>query len=332
MFERGLRGCWASTCQPALLPAREFASMNQEAALPTRGYLICCIERTGSNLLAEALVQTGSAGRPFEYFSPVLQDKPWMRGILGDATMLTGFTQILRAASTPNGVFGAKLHWVHVRYIARALGSAGQALPPVEPGAYLKLMAQIPPLLPTAEFLDLLRTRAGSRPNFMAAFELFSSHVPDLRVIWLRRRNMVARAISHYRALHSNVWSRTKSSVDGAAAGEPVPEFDAVQIHKLHVIGLFQEESWQWLFRELGVTAHCVTYEDLAADYAPTVRGVLEFLGIEGAAETVIAPNLERQADALSKEWEQRYRALSTEVHTRSDIETPASLTDAKAT
>ncbi len=280
------------------------------AWMPTRGYLVCCIERTGSNLLAEALMQTGRAGRPLEYFSPVLQDTPWMRGILGDATMLSGFENILRAGATSNGVFGAKLHWVHVRYLARALSSPGHELPPVEPGAYLKLLAQLPDMMPTAQFLQLLRARAGDRSNFTAVYKLFEAKVPELRVIWLRRENMVARAISHYRALHSKVWSRSSSD----AAVEAVPEFDPVRIHQLYGLGIFQEESWQWLFDQLGVRPHCVTYEELATGYEPTVGGVLTFLGLEEFAGNIGPASLVRQADAVSQEWEMRYRKLSVKA------------------
>ena len=282
------------------------------ACIPSRGYLICCIERTGSNLLAEALLQTERAGRPLEYFSPVLQHTPWMRGILGDATMLSGFANILRAGSTSNGVFGAKLHWVHVRYLARALSSPGGELPVAEPGAYLKLLAQLPELMPTAEFLELLRARAGDRAHFTAVYKLFEAKVPELRVIWLRRQNMVARAISHYRALHSKVWSRSKSAADATA--EIVPEFDPARIHQLYGLGLFQEESWQWLFGELGVTPHCLTYEELAAEYEPTVRGVLKFMGLDQPVGSIGTVSLARQADAVSQEWELRYRELSADA------------------
>ena len=298
----------------------EFAGMNLEAAIPSRGYLICCIERTGSNLLAGALTQTGRAGRPHEYFNPVLQNVPWMRAILGDSTPLTGVTKILRAGATPNGLFGTKLHWGHLRHLARALDSGGQELPTVEPGAALKFLSQFPQMLPTAEFLDLLRARVVSRSNMTAAYAWFESYLPDLRIVWLRRRNMVARAISHYRALHTKEWHRFQAAADGAVTAEPAlqpamaPDFDLARIHQLYGLGLFQEESWQWLFQERGIVPHYVTYEDLDADYEPTVRGVLEFLGVGAAGGTIAPTNLARQADALSQEWETRYRKLSEEA------------------
>ena len=58
--------------------------------MPSRGYLLCCIERTGSNLLTQALTGTGMAGRPLEYFNPAEQETPWMREILGASPMVEG--------------------------------------------------------------------------------------------------------------------------------------------------------------------------------------------------------------------------------------------------
>ncbi len=283
------------------------------ARLPPRGYLVCCIERTGSNLLSEALFHTGVAGQPQEYYSPVLQNSPTMPHLYRDSTLLGGFEKILEAGMTPNGVFGAKLHWAHLRYLAKVLSSPSHEAPTVEPGAYLKFLAQLPVLIPAAELLELLRKRAGDRSDIEAAFALFTARVPDLRLIWLRRQNMVARAISHYRALKSRVWSRLKSAAGSEPADEATPEFDLGLIHQLYVLGLFQEESWQWLFDRLGATPHRVTYEELAASYEPTVRGVLQFLDLEASVQSIPPTNLVRQADAISEEWERRYRELSEE-------------------
>jgi len=35
---------------------------------PVRSYVICCVQRTGSWLLAHTLADTGYAGRPSDYF------------------------------------------------------------------------------------------------------------------------------------------------------------------------------------------------------------------------------------------------------------------------
>jgi trehalose 2-sulfotransferase len=288
--------------------------MSQEVGMPVRGYLICCIERTGDNLLAGALIQSGVAGRPHEYFNPLLQVSPRMRGILGDSTMVAGLPKILRAGTTSNGIFGAMLHWSHLRYLAMVLNDESRGSLPTSPGALLRFLADLPKLMPTAEFLDVLRARAVNRSQFPVAYKFFQPWLPDLRIIWLRRRNMVARAISQFRALHSKVGMRPTATPDDLTVAEPTPDFDLGQIHQLHVLGLFQEESWQWFFSELAITPHCVVYEDLIADYESTVRGVLDFLDLEGTVKSIEPATLLRQADSVSEEYELRYRKLSAEA------------------
>jgi LPS sulfotransferase NodH len=288
--------------------------MNQNTVEPNRGYLICCIERTGSNLLADGLLQTKLAGRPAEYFSPVLQDTPWIRDILGEASMITGLRKILLAATTPNGMCGVKLHWVHIRHLAMALRNGEENLPRPSPGAFSAFLSQMPGLVPTSEFMRILRTRAGERPGFLAPYLMFESHVSNLRVIWLRRKNMVARAISHYRALRSNVWYQSATAQGSAVAVQPPLDFDLEELHRHYCLGLFQEESWQWWFEKLAIQPYSVFYEDLVSDHESTLRGVFRFLDINDQVEAVSAPKLRKQADSLSDEWERRYRQSNEEL------------------
>ncbi|MEL7157611.1 MAG: Stf0 family sulfotransferase, partial [Actinomycetota bacterium] len=41
----------------------------------TRSYLICCVQRTGSWLLAHALADTGWAGTPSDYFDDAERER-----------------------------------------------------------------------------------------------------------------------------------------------------------------------------------------------------------------------------------------------------------------
>ena len=41
---------------------------------PARSYVICCVQRTGSWLLAHTLADTGYAGRPSDYFGDEERD------------------------------------------------------------------------------------------------------------------------------------------------------------------------------------------------------------------------------------------------------------------
>jgi LPS sulfotransferase NodH len=78
-------------------------------------YMICSLPRSGSSLLCEALANTLHAGMPAEYFNPGIVDRFERRWKVDS---FDGYRRELLARKTsPNGVFGLKVHWgQYVRY------------------------------------------------------------------------------------------------------------------------------------------------------------------------------------------------------------------------
>ena len=283
----------------------------EATGLPSRGYLLCGIERTGSNLLALALSGTGIAGRPIEYFNPVMQDKEPIRHILGDTDIVGGLQRVLIAGTTPNGVFGAKVHWPHLRFLGMRM--KGEWSESKRTRMQDLMRSQRPNLLSLRAANELLHSQFSDLRAQAAAYALLRLQLPDLRVIWLKRKNMVARAISHYRALKTSVWFRSAAS-SGAPPGEPHHDFDLAEIHDLYCIGIFQQESWKQFFAEQAISVHSVFFEELSADYESTVRLALKFLEIECSEVAIPEPVSVRQSDAVSEEWEKLYRKSIPEV------------------
>jgi trehalose 2-sulfotransferase len=281
--------------------------------MPSRGYLLCCLERTGSSLLAEALIGTGVAGRPFEYFNPVEQNQPGMPDIHGASNQVDNLVQVLIAGSTANGIFGAKVHWTHLRYLGMQI--TGEWNKAKRTKIYELLRSPSPGLIPLEAAASLLREHFSDLRPQGAAYALLRSHLPDLRFIWLKRKNMVARAISIYRARLTNVWSR-RADEPGPAPAEQTPEFDLGEIHNLYCVGAFQDETWQQFFEQHEISPLPVFYEELVASHESTVGRVLEFLQIESAAAMVPKPTLAKQSDALSEEWERLYRKAVPDADT----------------
>jgi trehalose 2-sulfotransferase len=278
--------------------------------MPSCGYLLCCIERTGSNLLANALDGTGLAGRPVEYFNPCEQEKPWMQGILNGSAMVEGLPKIISAGTTPNGRFGAKVHWRHFRYLGMSI--TGEWNDAERLAAYELLRSQLPKLPSEAAACELLRSRFADLSAQRTAYRLLRSWLPDMRVIWLRRQGMVARAISLFRAHQTGTWYQPVGKA--AVPGNQALNFDFEEIHISYCLGSFEEECWQRFFQENEISPHYVVYEELVADYESTVRRVLEFLGIKGEETSIPPPSSIKQADPSSAEWEERYRRLSAEA------------------
>jgi trehalose 2-sulfotransferase len=249
---------------------------------PSLSYLICCAERTGSTLLGDALIGTGIAGRPRSYFNRVAHYNPKIQRILGNARDdETYLDKVIVAATTSNGVSGAKVHWEHFLNLVSKTGRGfpvhGSTVP-----------ASVP--------------------------ERLRVHFPDLRYIWLVRRNAVARAISHYRVKKNNQWQLDSRWVTDDTGGEGEPGFDFDEIDAFVRIGEVEDGHWRKFFAEHEISPLELTYEELVQDLEGTVRRVLGFLGISAEAIEVPPPTLRRQADHLSREWEVRYRQMCTEA------------------
>jgi LPS sulfotransferase NodH len=246
---------------------------------PRLSYLICCAERTGSTLLGNTLIDTGTAGRPRSYFNRVAHYNPRMQRILGNAKDdETYLDRVIKAATTPNGVFGAKVHWRH----------------------FLNLIAKV---------------ERGSRSDSIetAALDCLRMHLPDLRFIWLTRRNAVARAISHYRAKKTNEWQLDSKWITDETGGEGEPGFDFDGIDAFLRAGQIEDEHWRQFFQEHDIRPLDLVYEDLTRDLAGTVQRVLEFLGHPAENIALPPPSLRRQADDRPREWEARYRQIAAE-------------------
>jgi LPS sulfotransferase NodH len=114
-----------------------------------RAYLVCATPRSGSTLLCELLKATGVAGRPEEYFETLRstgyprQPRQYFDGLPeiqaalpevdpGTPERVFDWDAVLRAGTTPNGVFGAKIMYSHLDDLWPRLD--GWALEDVLPG------------------------------------------------------------------------------------------------------------------------------------------------------------------------------------------------------
>lgn len=259
-----------------------------EALRPRAAYLLCATPRSGSTLLCDLLDATGIAGRPDEYFETLRgtgrprQPREYFEGV-EDPEVLDllprsapplaveepfpdRLAAVVRAATTPNGVFGAKVMWgYHDDLQAR--------------------LAQVPALGPLDDAARLGRL------------------LGDVRYVHVRRADVVAQAVSLWRAVQTAAWRAD----DAAGAGEPRYSFAGID----HLVRMLRrhDRRWRRWFREHGIAPLEVRYEALAADPPGVVRRTLEHVGIAGElAGDVPAPRLRRQAGAASGEWAERYR------------------------
>jgi len=242
---------------------------------PTQCYVICAVTRSGSHLLADGLRATRNAGRPKRFFYEQMEEKYGQRYGLDPGLDYAGYVRgIIAAASTANAVFGFKLMVLDVERLVTKLRQTGEFG------------------LSNAPEVDLLRL----------AF-------PRLRFILLSRRDKLRQAISHARALQTGIWKVG----NGAPTGEA--KFDPNRIEFCLESASIQERIWSEFFARNNVEPLRLTYEELCRDYKGTMKAVLEFLHIRLPRKMVMSdPTTVRQTDAITAEWEERYRALGTQL------------------
>lgn len=275
-------------------------------ALPHTSYLICSTPRTGSSLLCDALAGTGVAGRPEEYFQfrartgEPRRPREYFEGlehaeteeilaILGSRTRDEEdeerydpsrfpryedyLTWTIDAATTPNGVFGAKVMWGYFN-----------------------------------GFVTGLRWAIPGRQR-LAVGQLVPSVFPNLHYVWMTRQDKVAQAVSLWRAIQSWSWSSNQNA--GANTADNL-HYSYNAIRHLRSDIEQQDREWSEYFELCGVTPHVVVYEQLRTSLPETVTGMLDFLGIS-TARGVAIPQLKRrtQSDGLSNQWAERFRRES---------------------
>jgi LPS sulfotransferase NodH len=242
-----------------------------------RAYFVCCDARTGSNLLAATLRTTGGAGKPFEYFSRAEIDKPWLRAELRvpDDVPFASFPDwrdyILRAGSEAGGVFAASVHYWQLGHCVETFRAAGgdSATPA----------------------LDVLR-----------------GFFPNLRLVWLRRKNVVAQAISHHVAISTDIWDSRLSGAARPGESDRGAAYDFDKIDHQVASALAATQGWRETLRGADAITLPLAYEDLAANLAGAVRRIFAHVGIDPGDAPIQLPGLEKQAGSWSLEMERRYR------------------------
>jgi len=242
----------------------------------SQSIMICALPRSGSNLLCEALGSTQRLGNPDEWLN---QDRHfWNCGRFGldPEVKVDGMIRALQnGTKTLNGVFAHKILMYSYTYL-----------------------------------MDSLRALEGNagEPDSV----LLQKYFPELRLVYIRRKDRLAQAISLLKASQSEIWHFNERK-----RGEASPiHFSWTGIQSIHDDLVRQEEAWEKLFRESGIPCIEVLYEDLIGDHAATVNRVIDFLRVECQPYIRDTGRMthKRTRDNTNREWRQRYEKLTEQM------------------
>lgn len=139
--------------------------------------------------------------------------------------------------------------------------------------------------------------------------------LPGVRVVHLRRADILRQAISFAIARQTGVWiSGQESTSDGAV-------FDGEMVNDcLNDIAL-QNARWTQAFAEVGIEPLNIYYEEAERDIAATVTAIARHAGVigEGDAIDVAAPTTRQSRAGRTDEWIERYAAWSAHRPTAAD-------------
>ena len=241
---------------------------------PRRCYVVCAIPRSGSNLLTDGLHATRRAGRPKQFF---LRKSESDFATAHNLDLSAGFAayvrDIITATATSNEVFGFKLmSW------------------------YLD------------DFLDRLRGTGAFGNAGTTDLELLRNAFPRLKFVHVLRRHKVRQALSKARAHQTGLWK-----VQEGKTVQREPQFDVELIEQCLKESEQQEKLWERFFQRIEIDPLRVEYENLCEDYEANIHRVLDFLQISLPRCTRIGPPVTvRQADDISRAWEERFLAERT--------------------
>jgi len=237
--------------------------------------MLCAVARSGSNLLADGLVQVRRGGRPGQYFLPQNEGRTAHdHGIDPKASFAVYIRGIVSAAATANGVFGFKIM-----------------------GWYLE------------KFLARIRETGAFGDAAMPDLEMLRRAFPRLQFVQILRQNKMRQAISKARALQTGLWKIQEGKTPVAE-----PQFDPQLIARCLEEVRREENIWVQFFKRIGIEPFGVEYEELCRDYESSIRAILDFLRVRLPRRIKItAPITISQTDAISDQWEERYRTLHTD-------------------
>ncbi|MBA4765225.1 MAG: hypothetical protein H2048_07060 [Erythrobacter sp.] len=144
-----------------------------------------------------------------------------------------------------------------------------------------------------------------TNPSLLAiAMRLLLRRGPASKIVQLRRRDKDRHAISLARASLSGIWRAEQET--GASDDQPYSE--AVVLHARHELAI-QEQAWQQMYHETGITPLVLWYEDIVDNPDGAVAHVADYLGVAlDPTQTVDVPEIRQQDQAGAEEWRARHK------------------------
>lgn len=277
---------FAAVTDTIMLGAVRFGGVDAGDKWPTKMYMLCTSERTGSTMLSALLERTQLLGIPGERFTRFLKQ------YVDEKVITYGeiVPELLKRYQTPNGVFGVKMHGYQFPILLEALNSLQGAS-----------REKIDDLLANTSYIFLVR-----RNLYEQAISL-----------WRARQTRTYHIYN--RPAHKGLSRLLKLMNPRVAAGvirgllqerkKAPPPYDYEELRRVLLELIDDRDSWRSFFRNNGVAPLTVTYENFVNDMPATIVDISNYVGVHVPKErTLIEPLSRKMADSYTMEIMQIFK------------------------
>ena len=128
-------------------------------------------------------------------------------------------------------------------------------------------------------------------------------------VVWLKREDFVAQAVSLALANATQVWHVRDDEGDGgleARHQEVEYDGDAIILHARNILN--QEYHWRRFFETSGVPRLDLTYEEVARDVDGAVSAIAQALEVSASPQNSL-PDVRKARSGVARSWRERFEA-----------------------
>ena len=119
------------------------------------------------------------------------------------------------------------------------------------------------------------------------------------RIIWIRRRDLIAQAVSLTIAMQTGAWTSFHKPLR-----EPIYDYQAIADCADAIQHM--ESEWEKFIAQTSTPHLTLFYEDTLANEASTINSVLEWFGLP-AASASLSSEVQKQSNLINTAWEKRF-------------------------
>ncbi|MEC4991734.1 MAG: Stf0 family sulfotransferase [Oscillatoria sp. PMC 1068.18] len=243
-----------------------------------KSYIICSTGRSGSTLLGRSLAQLKCCGTPEEYFH-----YKRLQGLdLKDNPdkFLDYCNSVLEVGSTSNGVFGIKMHWWQMQ-------------------AFLQLARQS----------SLFQNKQD--------LEILNYFFPNLKFIYIWRKDMAAQAVSTTIALQTDVWEKPSENTIIKSKEKELDDknislkFQPLKIYRWEQKFKDQNQRWRDFLTNNNLDYYEITNKKLIVSFQEEIRNIVAYLCVDNSLlPDVIEMATKSQSTQINKQFLRDYQRL----------------------